>query len=91
MKKFLSLLISLCIFLACIPITAAAKSSTMNIYGLYLTAEGDATLIESDGKWLLIDTGFETSSKELLKNSYLFPFFDLKIPYYYTTLCLFCL
>ncbi len=67
MKKTIGcLLLALCVALACVPVSATTAENTMHIYGLYLTAAGDATLVESDGKWLLIDTGMASSAPELL-------------------------
>lgn len=68
-KKLICIILSLALALAIIPTSlfASAKTEQMNIYGLYLTREGDATLIESNGEWLLIDTGLADTSAELLK------------------------
>ncbi len=53
-------------------VSSATTNSGMNIYGIYLTKEGDASLLESNGKWLLIDTGVEENCDELITklNSY---------------------
>ncbi len=68
MKKIISLLLVFVLAFSVLTINAsAAEEKNMNIYGLYLTLEGDATLIESDGEWLLVDTGIEGASDELLK------------------------
>ena len=68
LKKLISIILSLALAFAIIPTSlfASAKTEQMNIYGLYLTREGDATLIESNGEWLLIDTGLADTSAELL-------------------------
>ncbi len=68
MKKTIVLFFSLfCLFSFSAISVSALEEQNMNIYGLYLSLEGDATLIESDGEWLLVDTGIEDASDELLQ------------------------
>ncbi len=73
MKKLFKSLV--CLLLSFLTVTsvfvvnvsaATITDSGMNIYGVYLTKEGDASLVESNGKWLLIDTGVEENSGELI-------------------------
>ncbi len=66
----LSLLTTISVFAK--NVSANTSAVSMNVYGIYLTKEGDASLLESNGKWLLIDTGVEENSKELIAklNSY---------------------
>ncbi len=69
MKKVMCVLLSLIFTFSVFGVNASAATTQkgMNIYGIYLSREGDATLIESDGNWLLVDTGIEEASGELLK------------------------
>jgi len=67
MKRIVSLILSLVIAFSCFTVATAEtlSESYMNIYGIYLSREGDCTLLESNGKWLLIDTGVEECADEL--------------------------
>ena len=67
-KRLTCLVLSvLTVFSVCVTsVSADTLQESMNIYGIYLTKEGDASLLESNGKWLLIDTGVEENSQELI-------------------------
>ena len=67
MKKALYRILVLVCLLAMCTLSVSAAGNSMNIYGLYLSQEGDATLMESNGKWLLIDTGLDICADELMK------------------------
>ena len=67
MKKALYRILVLICLLAMGTLSVSAAGNSMNIYGLYLSQEGDATLMESNGKWLLIDTGLDICADELMK------------------------
>ncbi|MBR4116560.1 MAG: MBL fold metallo-hydrolase [Clostridia bacterium] len=69
MKKVICLVLSVvtAFSVLCINASAAETSNSMNVYGVYLSREGDCSLIESDGEWLIIDTGLEEVSNEFLQ------------------------
>ena len=67
MKKFISLILSIILISSSFFVVSAKTVDAMNIYGIYLTNQGDCSLIKSGNKWLLIDTGHKKSADELLK------------------------
>lgn len=69
MKRIVRIfLICICaLFTVAVQIFAAQTDSNMNIYALYLPQEGDAVLLESQGQWMLVDTGIEASAEVLLQ------------------------
>lgn len=69
MKKFLCLFLALITAFSVMTVNVGAAETVdnnMNIYGIYLSREGDCTLLESGGEWLLIDTGLADVSEEFL-------------------------
>ena len=83
MKKCISLILTVVLFMSVVfTEQVSANTSFMKIYGLNLTYEGDSTLLNMDGNWLLIDTGSAKASDELvnkLKNTYGITKLDLYI------------
>lgn len=67
MKRLISLILALSlIFSVPAVFQVFAAGDSMEIYGLYLTEDGDSTLLKLNGKWLLMDTGREGSADELV-------------------------
>ena len=67
MKRLISLILALATLLSVPAVSQVwAANDNMEIYGLYLSKEGDSTLLKSGNNWLLIDTGHENSAKELI-------------------------
>lgn len=81
MKKLLSLM--LCVLTAltvlCVPVSAEGPAASMTVYGLNLSVAGDSSLLYSNGKWLLIDAGDESTSDELVSKLQKYGITDLDV------------
>ena len=68
MKRILSLILAM-VLIMCVPSIPAVSAQSvdgMEIYGLYLGASGDSTLLNLSGNWLLVDTGDLSVSDQLI-------------------------